>query len=100
MRIKLKGINETKFNNRYCYFGITNASEFADLFGMNTTFIGSLTKIENRENEYNFTIDKIEREHIQTLVPLDANKKADRRYMLLALIHDYGFSESEFETID
>lgn len=99
MRIRLTNVNDEKINNRYCYFGITNQSEFVELFGMNTTFVGSLTKVNNSENEYIFTVDKIERERIQTLVPLDSNKRADRRYLELALKHDYGFDESEFEIV-
>ena len=100
MKVRLKCSKDKKLTNRECKFGITDELTFVDLFGMNTTFIGFLSKIDNTDDEYKFTVDRIERDKTQTLTVLDANNKADRRYMKLALEHDYELTEKEYEILD
>jgi len=101
MRIKVKGdLTSRNLTNRECRFGIEDEMVFSDSFGENTTFIGALSKVNNTENEYRFSVDKIERGKIQTLIPLDDTNKADLRYLKLALEQDYGFLSDEYEIIE
>lgn len=82
-----------------CRFGITDQLVFEDLFGENTSFIGSIRKCYDTtesENEYDFSVDKIIRGKIQSLHVLNEENPADLRYLKLALEHDFEFKENEY----
>jgi len=104
MKIRLHKVPTTEqLQNRYCRFGITDELVFSDAFGNDTTFIGTLRKLNYSEpgevnsNEYKFDVDKIERGRVQLLTALDSRNNSDLRYLKLALEHDYGFLPEEYE---
>ena len=111
MRIQIK--DTTKINairnsetglvsGKECKFGITDELVFEDLFGENTSFIGSIRKCYDTtesENEYDFSVDKIVRGKIQSLHTLDEEHPADLRYLKLALEQDFGLKEEEYTLV-